>query len=501
MVFSSPVFLFLFLPAFLLFYYLLFLPVKFSKKIAIKRFFLAASNIFILASSLLFYFWGEAWLVLIMILSTLIDYSCGLLIGRSSSNRNRKIYLYISIVANLSLLAFFKYYNFGLDNFNALADVFGLASLQIKGFMQIALPLGISFYTFQSMSYTIDVYRREVQPTRNFFGFACFVTLFPQLVAGPIVRYRDVAVQIFERTINREIFTTGCLLFIIGLGKKVLIANTVAVPADKIFALPTEFLTPGLAWLGITCYTLQIYFDFSGYSDMAIGLGRMLGFNFPKNFNYPYFATSIQDFWRRWHISLSSWFRDYLYIPLGGGQGNPSRVYFNLVVVFLLCGLWHGASWVFVIWGLYHGTFLVVERLGLAKWLKRQWFPLRHGYVILAAMGGWVLFRSETFSQALAFYAALIGIPHDGIMPFNVDMYLTRDVLLAIVIGAIFSCPLVPWCTQWQDKAMQELSVPWGHAFHLGYSAAKLSVLLAVAFWSVVSLSGGSYNPFIYFRF
>lgn len=501
MVFSSPIFLFVFLPIFLLGYCLLFSPVKFSSSQRIAKLFLTASNTFILTSSLLFYFWGEAWLVLVMLASTVIDYFCGLAIGYCSNSKYRKTFLAFSIVANLSFLAFFKYFNFGLDNFNSLVLTLGFAGWQVTDFMEIALPLGISFYTFQSMSYTIDVYRKEVEPTRNFFGFACFVTMFPQLVAGPIVRYRDVAAQIFKRTISRELFSSGCMRFILGLGKKVLIANTVAVPADKIFALPPDLLTPGLAWLGIACYTLQIYFDFSGYSDMAIGLGRMLGFTFPENFNYPYFARSIQDFWRRWHISLSSWFRDYLYIPLGGGRGNNGRVYFNLVLVFLLCGLWHGASWGFVIWGLYHGAFLVVERLGFAKWLERQWLPIRHCYVIFVAMGGWVLFRSETIDQAIKFYSALLGFSSGTIFPFNTNMYLTGDVLCAIVIGAVLSWPIVPWFVDWRARFHQMLPSPTGRAFHVAYSSAKMTAILAIAFLSTMSVSSGTYNPFIYFRF
>lgn len=501
MVFSSPLFLFLFLPIFLLGYYLLFSPVKFSRNPFVKRFFFSASNTFILVSSLLFYFWGEAWLVLIMLTSTVIDYFCGLAIGKSSNDKYRKGFLFLSITANLSLLAYFKYSNFGLDSFNSLVISLGLAHWQVNDFMAVALPLGISFYTFQSMSYTIDVYRREVRPTRNFLGFASFVTMFPQLVAGPIVRYKDVASQIVERTISRQLFASGCLRFILGLGKKVLIANTLAVPADKIFAIPIEQMTFGLAWLGLACYTLQIYFDFSGYSDMAIGLGRMLGFTFPENFNYPYFAKSIQDFWRRWHISLSSWFRDYLYIPLGGGRGNPVRVYFNLVLVFFLCGLWHGASWTFVAWGLYYGLFLVFERWGLASWLEEQSLPLRHVYVIAVVMGGWVLFRAETFPQALSVYSSLLGFAPGDALQFNTQLYLTHDVMVALVVGSILSWPVVPAFIEWRRKYHQELSPSTGNIFNIFYSTAKMAVLLSIGFFAMMSISSGAYNPFIYFRF
>lgn len=501
MVFSSPIFLFLFLPLFLAGYYLLFALTRFNTFPSIGRIFITISNLFILASSLLFYFWGEAWLVLVMLTSTTIDYLCGLALGKSSNTRHRKLWLSVSIAANLSILIFFKYFNFGIDSFNAIFRTLGISGWHLGEVARIALPLGISFYTFQSMSYTIDVYRREVKPTRNFIKFAAFVTMFPQLVAGPIVRYREVAAQLRDRMITLKDFSTGLNRFIIGLGKKVLIANTVALPVDKIFALPAQDLTSGLAWLAVICYTLQIYFDFSGYSDMAIGLGQMLGFTFPENFNYPYFAKSIQEFWRRWHITLSNWFRDYLYIPLGGGRSSPARVYFNLVVVFFLCGLWHGASWVFVVWGLYHGLFLVSERLGLKIWLDRQWPVLRHIYVIAVVMGGWVLFRSETFPQAISFYSALSGFASGNGLQYNVSMYLKGDVTAAIVFGTIFSWPVMSWFHEWRQKTYLTIPAPLGIAFHLSYSGIKVAVVLAVAFSSVMSISSGLYNPFIYFRF
>ncbi len=499
MVFSSPIFLACFLPLFLMGYYLLFSPVKYADNYVIKRVFLTVSNIFIFASSLVFYFWGEGWLVFVMLTSTVIDYLCGLGIGRSKNVGWRKSFLVVSIVANLSLLAFFKYFNFGLDNANALVGSLGLASWRVDNFMEIVLPLGISFYTFQSMSYTIDVYRKEVKPTSNFFGFACYVTMFPQLVAGPIVRYRDVAAQILERTVSRDSFASGCLRFILGLGKKVLIANTLAVPADMIFSIPANQLTAGLSWLGITCYTLQIYFDFSGYSDMAIGLGQMLGFTFPENFNYPYYSKSIQEFWRRWHISLSTWFRDYLYIPLGGSRCEPARVYFNLVLVFFLCGLWHGASWAFVIWGLYHGAFLVVERVGLNRNLERLWLPMRHLYAVIVVMLGWVVFRAETFPQALDFYGALLGFAPGDDLQYNAAMYLSADVVCALILGAIFSCPALPWLIEWYKKKAH--TTPIEPVLHVSYSGMKFVFVLTVFLLSAMSISGGAYNPFIYFRF
>lgn len=500
MVFSSPIFLFVFFPLFLLFYYAMFTPSVLFDNFKLTNFFIKLSNLFLLFSSLLFYFWGESWLVLIMMASTFLDYFCGLMIGRFDKGVIRKFFLIVSIVGNLSFLIFFKYINFGLDSFNLIALSLGFSGYQFNEIINIALPLGISFYTFQSMSYTIDIYRKEVEPTRDFLGFSCYVTMFPQLVAGPIVRYKDISKQIFKRTLNWELFSSGCILFVIGLGKKVLIANTVAGPADKIFALPEFLLTPSLAWLGIVCYTLQIYFDFSGYSDMAIGLGRILGFNFPINFNYPYYAKTIQDFWRRWHISLSSWFRDYLYIPLGGGRGNSSKVFFNLFLVFFLCGLWHGSSWVFVVWGLYHGTFLVAERLGIAKWLERQWVPLRHVYVVMVVMGSWVLFRSDTFSHAMSFYEALLFLASSENAPFSFYMYFTPDVMWAIVIGSIFSWPIIPWIKEklseynMNNKKLVDIYI-------LIYGIGKVVFILCIALFSVMSISSDTYNPFIYFRF
>lgn len=478
----------------------MFSPSQIIKNKLLKKLFLALSNLILLVFSLFFYFWGESWLVLIMLASTILDYLCGLFIGFYTRKSIKKVFLIISIIGNLSFLIFFKYINFGLHSVDLIAYSLGFSGFQINGFIDIALPLGISFYTFQSMSYTIDVYRGEVKPTRNFLGFACYVTMFPQLVAGPIVRYKDISKQIFKRTMSWELFSFGCIIFVIGLGKKVLIANTVAGPADKIFALPEFLLTPPLAWLGVVCYTLQIYFDFSGYSDMAIGLGRILGFNFPINFNYPYYAKTIQDFWRRWHITLSSWFRDYLYIPLGGGRGTPAKVFFNLFLVFFLCGLWHGASWLFVVWGLYHGTFLVIERLGMAKWMERQWIPFRHAYVVIVVMGSWVLFRSDTFSQAITFYKALFFIAFPENAPFNIYMYLTPDVICAIIVGAIFSWPIIPMLKEKFEKVEIEKKI-LKYVICNGMCIVKVFFILSILLLSVISISGDTYNPFIYFRF
>ncbi|RJP57770.1 MAG: MBOAT family protein [Candidatus Auribacter fodinae] len=508
MVFSSPIFLFLYLPVFLVVYYLLFFPVKFLKRQGLKNFFRHTCNTFILLASILFYCWGEKILVLVMLLSTVIDYCCGLLISRADAvhlvdqHKKKKFLqksgLIISISCNLLILAFFKYFNFGMDNYNTVMGMFGLSSLQIQNVLKVTLPLGISFYTFQSMSYTIDVYRGNVKATTNFLDFACFVTMFPQLVAGPIVRYKDLAEQIIERTITAHHIVYGIQRFIVGLGKKVIIANTVAATADAIFAIPGNYMTSGLAWLGILSYTLQIYFDFSGYSDMAIGLGSLLGFTFPENFNHPYRSQSVQEFWRRWHISLSSWFRDYLYIPLGGSQCSLFRTYFNLVIVFTLCGLWHGASWTFVVWGLFHGCFLVLERLGLLKWINQRPVPIRHMYVMSVAICGWVLFRAETFTQAIVFFQSMAGFaPGDGSL-YSINAYLNGECLIALMIGSLLSVPVVPWLSR-TVHSLAESDMSW--LVKKLFSGVELAVMIGIMILCYLSLSSGTYNPFIYFRF
>ena len=501
MVFSSPLFMFLFLPVFLIGYHLVFLPGQLTSDPRRRLFFHRVANGFILLSSLAFYFWGETWLTLVMLGSTTIDYLAGLMLGRSANPRVRRLCLSVSILANVSILAFFKYAYFGVHNMNRIAALFGAEGWSEVGALAITLPLGVSFYTFQSMSYTIDVYRGNVRPTRNFLDFACFVTMFPQLVAGPIVRYRTVAGQLASRVLSIDLFGSGCVRFITGLGKKVLISNLVAIPADRIFGLPAGELTTPLAWLGVLSYTLQIYFDFSGYSDMAIGLGRMLGFRFPENFNYPYAATSIQDFWRRWHISLSTWFRDYLYIPLGGGRAGAGRVYLNLVIVFFLCGMWHGASWSFVVWGLYHGLFLVVERLGLGRLLARMWRPLRHLYVLVTAMVGWVLFRAADLGQAGEFLKAMAGFATGSKAPTGEPVLLSGDVVTALIVGVLLSWPLLPLVRSTRDRIRHALVTPQYLPFDVVFGSLKIAALMTVLVSSCAWLASGAYNPFIYFRF
>ncbi|MFP6581106.1 MAG: MBOAT family O-acyltransferase [Candidatus Hydrogenedentota bacterium] len=499
MVFSSTVFLFLFLPIALLSYFLVRSELR---------------NAWLLAVSLFFYAWGETFLVSILFISIIVNYISGLLISNGfspgsihtlpkdcSRSRAQKLGLVLSITVNLALLGFFKYFNFGMDSFNDLMAVLGFEQGQWDTTLRITLPLGISFFTFQSMSYTIDVYLGNTKATRNILNFATFVTLFPQLVAGPIVRYKQIADDLVSRTVTLDCMAGGSKRFVIGLGKKMIIANTVAWPADQIFALPDSEITMGLAWFGILCYTLQIYFDFSGYSDMAIGIGLMFGFRFPENFNYPYISQSIKDFWRRWHISLSSWFRDYLYIPLGGSQKGTFRTYFNLVLVFFLCGLWHGASWTFVVWGLYHGFFLVIERMRFGDWISWLWRPLRHTYTLIVAMVGWLLFRAETFSQALIFLKAMVGFaPGDGIV-HSAEAYCTNEVGLAILLGIIGSLPWLPTLQSKLTSFADKLHGAVGRPLEFLHRVMELAFLCVVFVYCAMLLSAQTHNPFIYFRF
>ena len=506
MVFSSLTFLFVFLPAVLLLYAVFFLlPMRLGR----PRLASLMGNMLLLTASLFFYTWGEQILVFVMVASTVVDFISGLLIKQGKHRRGALI---ASIVFNLATLGIFKYLNFGVENAQHVLDMFGVTHSALSVIPAITLPIGISFYTFQSMSYTIDVYRGKVEATENFLDFFCFVTLFPQLVAGPIVRYQDISNEIKSREVTIDGFTEGCERFIIGLAKKVLVANTLAVPADMIFDMgPSELTTP-LAWLGIACYTLQIYFDFSGYSDMAIGLGRIFGFTFPENFKYPYIARSIKEFWRRWHMTLSTWFRDYLYIPLGGSRVSPARTYANLWMVFLLCGLWHGASWNFLIWGAYHGLFLVVERLGLERWLTNKPALLSHGYTLLIVMIGWVFFRAESVTHATTFISAMAGFD-SATAGQPIQVFLRSDVLLCLVAGIIFAAPVGSWfdkkvhqrsSRQSPQSVTKQLNLRgslmfFSHAPSL--DAMRLGGYMLLFFLSVIELSSGTYNPFIYFRF
>jgi alginate O-acetyltransferase complex protein AlgI len=484
MVFSSVIFMFAFLPLVLLAY--------FAARSINSR------NMVLLAASLAFYAWGEQVLVLLLVCSIVVNHLLGRMIERARRSGGARPALVLAVGANLLLLGLFKYANFLVDNLNVGLQAIGVPGVTLE---PIHLPLGISFFTFQAITYVVDIYRGEARAQGNAFHTALYISMFPQLVAGPIVRYRTIAARLTRRYVTREGFAIGLRRFIIGLGKKVLIANTLAVPADAIFALEGGDLGTPLAWLGVACYTFQIYFDFSGYSDMAIGLGRMFGFKFPENFRYPYISASIREFWTRWHISLSTWFRDYLYIPLGGGRVSPWRVQLNLVTVFVLCGLWHGASWTFLVWGLFHGVFLAAERTGFGRWLEAAGRPLGHAYCLLVVMVGWVFFRAESLPEALDYLAALSGLGPRAGPEHHLLIYLTPDVALALAVAALGATPVVPRVERWTRGALARAqgrpAVLWRGAVGVT-DAALLGLVLVV---SATDLVAGSYNPFIYFRF
>jgi alginate O-acetyltransferase complex protein AlgI len=483
MLFSEPVFVFLFLP-------LLFLVYVLTPRVA--------RNTVLLLASLLFYAWGEKSFVLVMLGSIAFNYLVGLLVEAGRARGLHKLFLILGVAGNLGLLAVFKYADFLVTNLNVVLVGLGRQPIHMQ---PIHLPIGISFFTFQAMSYVIDLYRRQTDVQRNPFRVALYITLFPQLIAGPIVRYQDIARQLAYRAVTHGDFAEGVRRFILGLGKKMLLANVVAVPADQIFAIPTHQLTTPVAWLGAVCYALQIYFDFSGYSDMAIGLGRMFGFRFLENFNYPYISRTVTEFWRRWHMSLSSWFRDYLYIPLGGSRRGTLRTYLNLVIVFFLCGLWHGASWTFVVWGLFHGLFLVLERLGLARFLASRRPALQHAYFLLMLLVSWVVFRCETLSQAGGMLAALAGFAHGSRLEHHLSLYLNAELVIALVVGAIASTPALPYLVRGLRHKRKTLPLARRRDFDTLSSIGEVALLTVVFLISLSWMAAGTYNPFLYFRF
>ncbi len=464
MVFSSLVFLWLFLPVVLVLYFL----AKDSYR-----------NLLLLVASLFFYAWGEPIYLMVMVVSIFINYICGLKINNKDGSKNR-IVLAAGIIINLLLLGVFKYSGFVIENINAVTGW----DIAIK---PLPLPIGISFYTFQSVSYLVDIYRGVCEPQRNIVKMGLFISFFPQLIAGPILKYYDIAAQIDNRKVSWEMFNEGAVRFLLGLAKKVIIANIMAKTADEIFALHVDSISTPIAWIGIVAYTFQIYFDFSGYSDMAIGLGKMFGFHINENFNYPYLANSIKDFWRRWHISLSTWFKEYLYIPLGGNRKSTVKTYRNLLVVFFMTGLWHGASWSFVIWGLWHGFFLIVERIvQLEKFLRFR--LVQSFYTLLVVMCGWVFFRADTLEQAVRYL-------HRMFVPYKTDVYsayLSREFEIGVVL-AVLSCGLL-------SALYAKLPVPEKYKSS-AVEVLKPAFCVAVAYFSVLMLASNTYNPFIYFRF
>ena len=474
MLFSSLEFLYLYLPVTLLLYYLA--PLK-------------ARNVVLLLVSLIFYGWGEPRYLALMVATILIDYTAGLLIERSRDRAKRaKAWLICAVVVNLALLGFFKYSDFLLDNLRLVPAFSSLPRLDVP------LPIGISFYTFQALSYVIDMYRREVNAQRDPIAFGTYVTLFPQLIAGPIVRYSDVDEQLTKRSHSITMAAGGLRTFLCGLAKKVLLANNMGELWASVRDLPNEQLTVATAWLGVACYTLQIYFDFSGYSDMAIGLGRMLGFRFPENFYYPLTARSLTDFWRRWHITLSSWFREYVYIPLGGNRCAVPRTYLNLFAVWALTGLWHGASWNFVLWGLYFFVLLSLERAFIGKWLDKLPRAVGHVYTLVAVVFSFYIFVFDgslptlDAPSAMRYLGAMFGRSGAGLVDGAFLFELVRNLPL-LIICAVGLTPLPKklfWRLYEKHRAMDTVTVV----------LCVLGLLLCTAY-----LVDSSYNPFLYFRF
>lgn len=481
MVFSSMVFLCGFLPAVLIGYAVC--PAKYR-------------NFFLFVASLFFYAWGEPRYIVIMLFSTVFDFCNGLLmeyLDRKGRPQYRKWVLVFSVVINIGILCFFKYTDFVLQSISQLTG-------NPAHLLKLALPIGISFYTFQTLSYTIDVYRREVEVQHNIIDFGMYVCLFPQLIAGPIVRYSDIQDQIKGRKGNWEGRFYGVQQFILGLAKKVLLANQIGALWNQISVLQHGDMSMASAWLGAIAYTFQIYFDFSGYSDMAIGLGYLFGFRFPENFNYPYISQSITEFWRRWHITLSTWFREYVYIPLGGNRKGMIRQIFNLLVVWFLTGLWHGAGWNFILWGLYFFVLLLVEKLFLLREMERWPGILRHLYALFFIIVGWAVFACDDMNRLLTYLGTMFGV--DTVAGNKISLYYWSTYGLFLIILLLGSLELPKKAAdRLYDRLQQKLlavSPVWGDSIAFVIRLVWLAVLLLV---SVALLVSGSYNPFLYFRF
>ncbi|MEO3413974.1 MBOAT family protein [Roseovarius sp. CAU 1744] len=470
MTFASIPFLFYFLPVFLALYFLL--PFR---------------NLVFLAGSLVFYAWGEPVFILLLVASISVNHVIARLLAK---NRTLPV-LALGVAANLLALGVFKYAGFLSEVL--LSAVAGTDSDIAP--LDLHLPLGISFYTFQAISFLVDIYRRDAEAPLRWLDTALFISMFPQLIAGPIVRFHTLAEQITSRTHSLDRFASGARQFTRGLAQKILLANAFGQTADAAFGADLAQLGPGAAWLGLACYTLQIYFDFAGYSNMALGLGRMMGFDFPENFNFPYMSRSVTEFWRRWHMSLSRWFREYLYIPLGGNRHGPLRTYLNLCIVFLLCGFWHGAEWAFVIWGAWHGAFLVLERSPLGRLLTGLPLLLRHAYLLLVVMLAWVPFRTEDWGDALIYFAALTGQGAGGV---TLDQIYAPQLAFLLPLGAVIAVwPLIAESrpAAWIARRGATLAHPAPRVLLEPAWVAALLVLCAA------DLATGSYNPFIYFRF
>lgn len=457
MVFSSLVFLFIFLPLTLFFYYLM--P---KDKLSWKNYVLLAFSVF-------FYFYGEPRLIIVLFISLAVNYLAGLMMD----SRHKNLFLIISVILNIANLLYFKYANFFIDNYNSLFK----ANIEA---INVVMPIGISFYTFQAMSYVIDTYRNPKLIQKNPLFVYLYVMMFPQLIAGPIVRYEDVANQIVKRDHSIDKFSSGINRFVQGLSKKILLANTFALMTDSVFSSASPVTNTSLAWFAAIAYTLQIYYDFSGYSDMAIGLGRIFGFEFLENFNYPYISKSITEFWRRWHISLSTWFRDYVYIPLGGNKLGLTRQLLNIFIVWLLTGFWHGAQWNFIIWGVYFAIILLIEKTFLLKYLKKNDF-IAHIYSLILIVLGWVIFRAESLNQIMEFVKVMFSF--QGGIHKDVMFYLSQ-YRFEIIFGLIFSAPIIN-----KLRGLKHFEV-------ICLLASGILFILVI-----MSLLQSSYNPFIYFRF
>lgn len=470
MIFSSVFFLFVFLPVTLILYFLV--PWKFK-------------NLLLLLVSLIFYAWGEPVYVFLMLFSIVFNYFGGIEIDaykKAGDEKKLKISFIFTVVVNLAVLGFFKYYGFVLDSINAILPV------DIP-YRALSLPIGISFYTFQTLSYIIDVYWGTAHVQKNFVAFGTYVTMFPQLIAGPIVRYQDIDEQLKKRTLSMYKFGQGMAWFLRGLGKKVLLANNMGSAFDAIYAMGSGERSVLTAWIGCLAYTMQIYFDFSGYSDMAVGLGKMLGFDFVQNFNYPYISKSLTEFWRRWHISLGTWFREYVYIPLGGNRVSPGKHVRNIMVVWMLTGLWHGAAWNFVFWGLYHGVIQLMEKKLYGKFLERLPNFVQIAYTFLVVMIGWVMFFSTSVADLGSYLGNMIGIGGSGLIDSTGLYYLAANLILIIV--CFIACGPKAW------KRMQKAALQAGKA----RSVAATVFYAAIFILSLAYLVNATYNPFLYFRF
>ncbi len=475
MVFSSVIFLVYFLPAFLLLYFIT------PKKL---------KNFVLLVSSILFYAWGAPKFIFVILGTTTLDFYLVKLMYNAPDERKRKLFLVLSLCLNVGLLFYFKYCNFFIDNFNVALNACGVSEIS---WIKIILPIGISFYTFESITYVVDCYRRIHKPLDNFWQYQLYIILFPKLIAGPIIRYHEIHDQIADRSANDTLDNklSGFYRFCLGLAKKVLIANVMAFKADEIFNMPAETLSTSLAWIGMLAYTFQIYFDFSGYSDMAIGIGKMIGFKFPENFDNPYTSKSITEFWRRWHITLGSWMKNYLYIPLGGNKVESKyKLYFNLWLVFILSGFWHGAAWTFIVWGIYHGMWLVLERVFLNKFYARIGGVASTLICFFLVAIGWIFFRAEKITDALIFVKKLFVFDF-SLPPHFMDKEFLFFGALAILFSFI-ACFKI-------GRSIQNKVYFSYYGLGGNLLATFLSIILFTV--SLASVASSGFNPFIYFRF